>query len=150
MRDVRSGFPKKSSPPLKPFYEWYQEDKKMDVEKSWKKFRKAIEERLIKFAEKDGLLYVRCTVVVYTLIQSSYNDYHLGNIFVDRKLKVIMPIDWGPPGYAQGQERTGVEEITSQDKKERKKIIKAYKEDLRKKLPEEFNSEKLANILGTS
>ena len=105
-----------------------------------KKLRKAIKKRLLEFAETDGLLYVyRFTAILYPLIQRRYQDCNMNNIFVDQKFKIVMPIDWGPSFDRKGWHFRGVEEINTQNKTERKKIIAKYKTYLKGKLIEKFD-----------
>lgn len=70
----------------------------MDLAKTLSKMRGAVRAKLSALAN-EGILYVGSIHPCdFTLINvsGSYWDYHMSNIFVDKKLETVLPIDWGP------------------------------------------------------
>ena len=70
----------------------------------------------------------------------SYEDFHFLNIYVDKTLKTVKPIDWGP---AYGK-YWGVRKIRGRDD------LVEYEKFLSKNIPIMFNRAELADILKRS
>ena len=67
----------------------------------------------------------------------SYEDFHFLNIYVDKTLKTVKPIDWGP---AHGK-YWGVRKIRGRDD------LVEYEKFLSKNIPKRFKCESVASIL---
>lgn len=68
-----------------------------------------------------------------------YCDFHLGNIFVDKTLKTIMPIDWGTPTYPF----PGVLQV-SEKLADRDREIEIYDDYIIRNIPKRFNIQRLS------
>lgn len=56
----------KNIPPYRPFYEWYEMDKDMDLAKALRDVRRAVGNQLREIAHRDGLLYVSLIYPVFS------------------------------------------------------------------------------------
>lgn len=139
MRDIRN-----LMVPLKPYHEWYLEDSDRNLNADLEKLRTNIERRLMKYAEDTLLLCVgmlRCDFHQLNL-GNSYKDIHFLNIYVDKTLQLVTPVDWAPPVGRSW----GVEEVTKMNDA----VKLEYRQFLLRELSNLFNRKELAYILGRS
>ena len=133
----------KNIPPYRPFYEWYEMDKDMDLAKALRDVRRAVGNQLREIAHRDGLLYVSLIypcVFALTNASESYYDYHMNNVFVDKELKLAVPIDWGP----QTDKFDGVvENLLSKSTGEYDAKTTEFNEELKRRIRTRYNATKL-------
>lgn len=140
-------------PPFKPIYKWYIEDSEMDAHDALYKVRQLVGGGLKRIANEHNLLYVSlfypCDFNL-TSLSESYYDFHMANIFVDKNLTSIIPVDWAPPVHGK-QEAAGVIDVGRYKQEGNQEIyqekMNKFDRKLKTEIREEFTVEKLMKEL---